>query len=87
MVNGKFKTIEEDGIVIFDESDDLDPGEVQILDEDDELDIDYLLMETARQEAQQANDSQIQHRVSVGVIVAVVAFIAVICYINFRNII
>lgn len=87
MANGKFKTIEEDRILIFDESDDLDPGEIQILDEDDELDTDYLLMETARQEAQQAKDRQIQRRVSVGVIAAVVAFIAGVCYINFRNII
>lgn len=77
---------DEEGIVIFDRSDDFDPGEVQILNEDDELDTDYLLRETARQEAQQEKERKTQGWVSAGVIAAVVAFIAGVCYINFRNV-
>lgn len=77
---------DEEGIVIFDRSDDFDPGEVQILNEDDELDTDYLLRETARQEAQQEKERKTQCWVSAGVIAAVVAFIAGVCYINFRNV-
>lgn len=77
---------DEEGIVIFDRSDDFDPGEVQILNEDDELDTDYLLRETARQEAQQEKERKTRGWVSAGVIAAVVAFIAGVCYINFRNV-
>lgn len=77
---------DEEGIVIFDRSDDFDPGEVQILNEEDELDTDYLLRETARQEAQQEKERKTQCWVSAGVIAAVVAFIAGVCYINFRNV-
>lgn len=77
---------DEEGIVIFDRSDDFDPGEVQIFNEGDELDTDYLLRETARQEAQQEKERKTQGWVSAGVIAAVVAFIAGVCYINFRNV-
>lgn len=81
-----FKKIEKDGIVLYDESDDFDPGEAQILDEDDELDADYLLRETERQEVRQAEECRKQRWISAGVIAAVAAFIAGVCYINFRNI-
>lgn len=86
MKTEKFKTIEEDGIVIFDESDDFVPGETQILDEDDELDVDYLLRETARQEEQEAEEKGKQRWVSAAVIAGVVTFIAVVSYINFKGI-
>lgn len=82
----RFNKIEEDGIVIFDESDDFNPGEVQVFDGEDELDVEYLLRETKRQEAQQSEENQKQRWVSVGVIAVVVAFIAGVCYINFKNI-
>lgn len=86
MKTEKFKAIEEDGIVIFDNSDDFDPGEANILDEDDELDVEYLLRETECQEIREAEDKRKQLWVTAGVIAAVVGFIAGICYINFRNI-
>lgn len=86
MKTERFKTIEEDGIVIFDESDDLVPGEAQILDEDDELDVEYLLRETARQEEQEAEEKRKHRWVSAGVIAVMVIFIAGVCYFNFRNI-
>lgn len=83
---GKFKIIEEDGIVVCDESDDFDPGEMQVLDEDDELDTYYLLRETQRQEVLQTEERRKQRWISAGVIVAVATFISIVCYINFRNI-
>ena len=82
----KFKIIEEEGVVIYDESDDFDPEESQILDEEDELDTDYLLRETQRQEARRAEERRRQRCVTVGVIAAVITFIAIMCYINFRNV-
>lgn len=87
MMKDKFSIVtDDDGIVVYDKSDDFDPEEMQVLDEDDELDTEYLLRETACQEAKQAAEHRRQRRVSVGVIVAVAAFIAGVFYINFRNI-
>lgn len=86
MNTAKFKTIEKDGIVIFDGSDDFVPGEAQILNEDDELDVDYLLRETARQEEQEAEEKGKQRWISVAVITVVVSFIVAVSYINFRGI-
>lgn len=77
---------DEEDLVIFDESDDFVPGELEVLNEEDELDVDYLLRKTAHQEEQAIREKRIQRWVSVGVITAVVAFIAGACYINFRNI-
>ncbi len=76
---------EEDGVVIYDESDDYVPEE-NILDEDDELDTDYILRDAKRQEEQEAKEKRQQRLVSSGVIAAVVAFIAIISYINFKGI-
>lgn len=87
MAEEKFNIVEEEDITIFDESDDYVPGEVTVLDEDDELDVEYLLRETALQEAQQARKQKTQRWVSVGVVAAVVAFIAGVCCFSFRNII
>ena len=82
----KFKSIEEDGVVVYDESDDFVPGETQILDEEDELDTNYLQRETARQEVLQTEERRRHRYISVGVIAAVVAFIAGVCYIKFRSV-
>lgn len=82
----EYKIIEEDGLIIYDESDDLDLGEMHILDDFDELDIEYLLRETARQEAQQAKERRTQRWISTAVILSVVSFIAIVSYINLRGI-
>lgn len=85
-MSNKFKTIEEDSIIVYDESDDFDPEETQILDEEDELDTDYLLRETARQEARHADERRRQSYISAGVIAAVIIFIGAVCLIGLRNI-
>ena len=73
---------DEDGIVIYDESDDYVPKESQMVDDGDELDMEYLL----KHEKQQAAESQKQRWISAGVIAGVILFITVVCYINFKNI-
>ncbi len=77
---------DEDGIVIYDESDDYAPGEQKIIDEDDELDIDYLNNQTCLQEVQKRSERHRQLWVSVGVIITIIAFIAAVCYVNFKDI-
>lgn len=83
----KFKTIEEDGIIIFDESDDFVPGELEVLDEEDELEVEYLLRETARQEEHEAEEKRKQRWIFASVVAVVVSFIAVVSYINFKGLI
>lgn len=87
MTREDFTIIEdEDGIIILDESDDYAPGEQKIIAEDDELDIDYLINQTRLQEAQKRSERHRQRWVSVGVIITVIAFITVVCYVNFKDI-
>ena len=87
MMKDKFNIVrDDDGIVVYDESDDIDPEEMQVLDDEDELDTDYLLRETKLQEARQAEEHRMQRYVSAGVIAAVIIFIAGVFYFNFRNI-
>lgn len=87
MEKDRFKIVEdEDGVIIYDESDDYVPGEEEILDEDNELDTEYILRESKRQEAQEAEEKHRQKWISAGVIIAMVAFIAGICFINFKGI-
>lgn len=81
------KIVEEDAIVIFDASDDYDPGEQQIINDDDELDIDYLIKQTCIQEARKRKDQRRQLLVSVILIATVIAYIGIVCYMNFKDII
>ncbi len=87
MEKDRFKIVEdEDGVIIYDESDDYVPGEEEILDEDNELDTEYILREAKRQEVREAEEKHRQKWISAGVVIAVVAFIAGICFINFKGI-
>ena len=85
MKNGQFNVIEdEDGIILYDESDDYLPREAE--DNDDELDIEYLIEEQKRQDALKTAEDRKQRRVSFGVIAGVILFIAVVFYFNFKKI-
>lgn len=86
MKSDKFRVVEEDGVVILDETDDYVPGEIRLTEDDDDLDIDYLINQTRLQEAQKRSERQQQRWVSVGVIITVLAFIGVMCYVNFKNV-
>ncbi len=96
----KFDVIEEDGVVIYDESDDYDPGE----DEDnpcentdegefrlltnEEIFTDEYMQEYARKmDAQIAKEKRYQRLISIGVVVGVILFIAFVTYINFKDIV
>lgn len=67
----KFRIVEdEDGIAIYDESDDFVPGEEGILD-DDNLDMDYIREYEKRQADNKRAYGHQQKWVSVGVITAI----------------
>ena len=92
----KFDLIEEDGVVIYDESDDFDPGleEATQTEEggfrmrtNEEIFTDEYMQDYARKmDNQIAREKRIQRIISVGVIVAVIMFIGLFSYINFRAI-
>lgn len=87
MTREDFRIIEdEEGIVIYDESDDYVPEENQIVNDDDELDMEYILEYEKQQAAQVAAENKKQRWVSTGVIAGVVLFITAVCYINFKSI-
>lgn len=87
MAREEFTIIEDkDGIVIYDESDDYVPEENQIVDDDDELDMEYILEYEKLHTARVAAENKKQRWVSTGVIVGVILFITAVCYINFKNI-
>lgn len=88
MTREDFTIIEdENGIVIYDESDDYVPEENQIVDDNDELDMEYILEYERQQAAQVADENKMQRWISAGVIAGVILFITAVCYINFINII
>lgn len=77
---------DEDGMVIYDESDDYVPEENQIIDDDDELDMEYILKYEKLQAAREEAENQKQRWVSAGVIAGVILFVTAVCYINFKSI-
>ncbi|MDE6415472.1 MAG: hypothetical protein K2K68_00395 [Duncaniella sp.] len=74
---------DEDGIVIYDESDDYFPGDGRIFDGTDELDMDYILEYEKQQEARKAAELRHQRWISAGVIACVILYIALVTYIAF----
>ncbi len=90
----KFDIVEEDGVVIYDESDDYDPGEDEDIEggefrllSNEEIFTDEYMQEYARKmDTQIAKDKRIDLLVSVGVIVTVIGFIALVFYIGFKDI-
>lgn len=96
----KFNMIEEENIVIYDEGDDYDPGEDEIIQSENNEDGSFRLLtneEIFTDEYMQnyakkmdkhiAREKRIQRLISVGVVVGIVLFITVVSYINFRKII
>lgn len=90
----KFDIVEEDGVVIYDESDDYDPGVDEDMEEglfrllsNEEIFTDEYMQEYARKmDAQIAKEKRTDRLVSAGVIVSVIGFIALVFYIGFKNI-
>ncbi len=96
----KFDKIEEDGVVIYDESDDYDPGEDEEnlcentddgefrLLTNEEIFTDEYMQEYARKmDAQIAKENRYQLLISVCVVVGVILFIAFVTSINFNDLV
>ena len=93
----EFDLIEEDEVVIYDESDDYDPGEEKVthlepgsfrLKTNEEIFTDEYMQDYARKmDNQIAKEKRNQLLLSVGVIATVILFIGIIVYVNFKNII
>ena len=93
----KFDLIEEYGVVIHDESDDFDPGQEEATQTEvggfrirtnEEIFTDEYMQEYARKmDNQIAREKRQQRLISVGVIAAVILFIGLVSYTNFRAII
>ena len=96
----QFDIIEEDGVVVYDESDDYDPGEYEdtnkdsdggdgfrLLSNEEIFTDEYMQNYAKKMDDQIAKEKRTQHLISVGVIIGVVLFIAAVSYINFRKII
>lgn len=77
-----FKIIEEDGLVIFDGSDDYVPEE-EIIDDKDELDIEYLLRASMLQGETKSSEKGNDFMVSCGVVLVTVLYVAALCLIYF----
>ena len=95
-MKNQFDVIEEDGVVIYDESDDYDPGECEttqsesdgfrLLTNEEIFTDEYMQNYAKKMDAQIDREKRIQRLISVGVIVAVILFVGLISYINFKNI-
>lgn len=84
MSKEKFETIEDaDGIVFYDESDDYVAGE---RDNDDIFTDEYMQAFSEKMDAQIAREKRNQKIISVGTIVAVLAFIAALTAFFFKDI-
>ena len=95
-MKNQFDVIENDGVLIYDESDDYDPGEdettqseadgFRLLTNEEIFTDEYMQNYAKKMDAQIDREKRIQRLISVGVIVAVILFVVLISYINFKNI-
>ncbi len=97
----EFDMIEEDGVVIYDESDDYDPGEdedvklessekdcgFRLLTNEEIFTDEYMRNYARKMDEEMAREKRIQCLISVGMIVGIVLFIAAVSYINLGKII
>ena len=78
MDNNSFKIIEEDGLIIFDGSDDYVPGE-KFIDDNDELDIEYLLRVTELNDEIKSAGKAKGTLVSCAIVLFVVLYVGLLC--------
>lgn len=89
----KYDIVEENGVVVYDGSDDYDPGQDEINDNEfnlmtnEEIFTDeYMQKYSERMDAKIARNRRNDRLMSVGVIIAVIVFILTVIFLNFRNI-
>ena len=80
----KFKIIEEDGIVIYDERDDYVPGEDRIdvlceLEGNEELNMGYILATEQQRDAEMRWKMCRDRLISIAVITSIVLYVTVLC--------
>lgn len=95
MKEREFEIIEEDGVVIYDESDDYDPGEdeeihaepggFRLMSNEEIFTDEYMRNYAKKMDEKIAREKRSQCLISVGVIVAIILYIALITYINFKK--
>lgn len=95
MKEREFEIIEEDGVVICDESDDYDPGEdeeiqtepggFRLMSNEEIFTDEYMRNYAKKMDEKIAREKCNQRLISVGVIVAIILYIALITYINFKK--
>ncbi|MDE6560935.1 MAG: hypothetical protein K2K75_06125 [Muribaculaceae bacterium] len=95
-MKNQFDMIEEDGVVIYDESDDYDPGQNEseqaeeggfsLMTNEEIFTDEYMQNYAKKMDAQIDREKRMQRLISIGVIIAVILFVGIISYINFKNI-
>ncbi len=91
MAKEKFEIIEENDVVVYDESDDYDPGEDEESEEfrlmtNEEIFTDEYLQAYAKEmDAKIKREKRNDRLISVGVVAGVIVFIAAITYLNFKD--
>ena len=88
-----FETIEEDGIVIYDESDDYDPGEdencasedggFRLMDNEEIFSDEYMREYDRKMDAKKTKEKRVQRLISIGVISGIITYTAILCLIFF----
>ena len=95
-MKNQFDVIEEDGVVIYDEGDDYDPGQdeatqteeggFRLMTNEEIFTDEYMQNYAKTMDEQIEREKRMQRLISVGVIVTIILFIGLITYINFKNI-
>lgn len=95
-MKNQFDVIENDGVVIYDESDDYDPGQNEseqaeegdfsLMTNEEIFTDEYMQNYAKKMDAQIDREKRMQRLISIGVIIAVILFVVLISYINFMNI-
>lgn len=88
-----FETIEEEGIVVYDESDDYDPGEdekyasedssFRLMDNEEIFTDEYMREYDRKMEAKKAKEKRVQRLISLSVISGIIIYIAILSLIFF----
>ncbi len=93
MAKERFEIIEEDDVVIYDESDDYDPGEddgseeFRLMTNEEIFTDEYMQAYAEEMDAKIKREKRNDRLVSIGVVAGVITFVAIITYLNFKDLI
>lgn len=93
MKKNKFDIVEDDDVVIYDESDDYDPGEdsaetgeFRLMTNEEIFTDEYMQDYAAKMDAKIAREKRNDRLISIAVIIGIILFVAAVVYINFKQI-